>query len=66
MTEDNTNDVKKSGGSNWVDQVGKAVKEVVKDRGFEIVKEPKTVIKAAPIIENTRITGGKIEIVIEF
>ncbi|MCY3729585.1 MAG: hypothetical protein OXF97_11415 [Nitrospira sp.] len=66
MTEGNMNDVKQSSESDWTDKVGEAVKNIVRDKGIVIVNEPKTVIRAAPIIENKRITGGKLVIEIEF
>lgn len=42
------------------------VEKAIKDKGIEIAKEPKTVVRPEPIIKDGKIDGGKIVIEVNF
>lgn len=48
------------------EKVCKAVEKVIRDRGVEISREPKAVVRPEPVFRDGKLDGGKIVIEIRF
>ena len=48
------------------EKVCKEVEKAIKDKGIEMVREPKIVIRPEPIFNEGKIDGGKIVIEVSF
>jgi len=63
MTEEN---IKEACEKILPEKICKEVEKVIKDRGIEITREPKTVIRPEPIFRDGKLDGGKIVVEVRF
>lgn len=48
------------------DKVCREIEKVIRDKGIEVNKEPKAVVRPEPIIKDGKVVGGKVTIEVNF